>query len=219
MFTWIRIYASPWSRNVLNYGFLNIIGFFAASQFCSSSHARHQKSLLDIISYVQSNLLGGLRWREGFLSSVVAFWRLCSVLSPCPALYVAASWSPWHRSNFAIPLLKKLRGSTLCKFKAQYVPQSHSHSESPEVSTFLDFPCPPPSPVCLPWYTLCAFPAPGFRSSRFLHLPDEVCPPLKVHYRFSYSRKLSLFLFIWNYSHIILQHSWIDWNHFFTEWW
>lgn len=47
-------------------------------------------------------------------------------------------------------------------------------------------------PACWPWHTFCAFPAPGFCLSCFLHLPDEVCLPLKVRYRFSYFQKTFL---------------------------
>lgn len=104
-------------------------------------------------------------------------------LSHCPALYVAASLSPWH--NFAIPLLKKNYRVPHHVNTRPNMCLGHTRIDGPHDSLSL-------RPACWPWHTFCAFPAPGFRLSCFLHLPDEVCLPLKVRYRFSYFQKTFL---------------------------
>lgn len=179
MFTWIRMYSSPWSRNVLKYGFQYyrirccfIVLFFFPGK-TSTKFVGHQ--------LCAKQFAWCFEMKRRLLVICGCFWRLCSFLSHCPVcccqfISLTQLCYSFVEKNYRVPHYVNTRPN-MCL--------SHTGIQSPHDSLSL-------RPACWPWHTFWGFPAPGFRLSCFLHLPDEVCLPLKVRYRFSYFQKTFL---------------------------
>lgn len=196
MFTWIRMYSSsPWSRNVLKYGFQYyrirccfIVLFFFPGK-TSTKFVGHQ--------LCAKQFAWCFEMKRRLLVICGCFWRLCSFsLTALPCMLL-----PVYLPDTTLLFLcwKKLQGSTSCKYKAQYVPRSHTHWWSPR------FPFPPPRLLalahilCVPssWLSLELFPPFAWWG---LPAPQGALQIFLLPENFPYSFLLGIILLVSSYS-------------------